>query len=97
MNPKTIRIRTRARGSRPFRRAGVSHSPGPFADWPAGQFSPEQIQQLQAEPMIDVEILDQEQETAPPPAPEASPAPAEEAEAAPTETPKSARNRKSQK
>lgn len=47
----------RIRCARPgFRRAGVAHAAGPV-DWPAGAFTAEQLAALQAEPMLDVEVL----------------------------------------
>lgn len=49
-----IRIRSRKEG---FRRCGVVHS----ADWveyPVDRFSVEEIERLRAEPMLQVEVVD---------------------------------------
>ena len=52
-------IRTRSRSKDGFRRAGVRHTPEP-QEFPNDTFTDEQLEQLQNDPELVVEILDDE-------------------------------------
>jgi hypothetical protein len=49
-----IRIRSKRAG---FRRCGVAH-PAEFVDHPDDRFTPEQVEILRAEPMLEMEMVD---------------------------------------
>ena len=68
----TIIITSKKEG---FRRCGIAHSKQP-TEYPADHFGPEVLKQLQAEPMLTVQLG--EAETKPPKVPEEKPPKAED-------------------
>lgn len=67
-----VRITARRAG---FRRCGIAHPAQPV-DHPAERFSTDELQRLQAEPLLEVELLDdseQQVEASAAPAPAANP------------------------
>lgn len=48
-----VRITAKSEG---FRRCGIEHTCKPIT-WPDGQFTPQQLKRLQAEPMLVVEVI----------------------------------------
>lgn len=53
---KKIRIRSKKDG---FRRAGMAH-PAEWTEYPASAFTPEQLEAIKAEPMLQVEEFEAE-------------------------------------
>lgn len=56
-----VRITAKSEG---FRRCGIEHTCKPIT-WPDGQFTPQQLKRLQAEPMLVVQVIGTAQEMAP--------------------------------
>ena len=52
----TPALRTRARPAQGFWRCGVHHGPE-WTEFPAGTFTTEQLKALEAEPMLQVDVL----------------------------------------
>jgi len=50
-----IKIRSKQAG---FRRCGVAH-PAEWVEHPDGRFSPEEVDRLRAEPMLQVQVIEQ--------------------------------------